>query len=831
MFEKPYLNVTGKPFRFWCQKVLPLVYDDSLSYYELLCKVVDYLNKNMEDVKTLGDSYDQLIDYVNNYFDSLNVQEEVNNTLDIMAQDGTLSGLIAPLVPDIITDWLDENITPTAPLIDKSLSVDDAAANAKTVGDNIIDLHRDLEDNYFGKSYERYYVKNLVTDKVLQASDGRVVNGTGSGNNFVFDYFLPIPKGRLYFAFPSDDSYNCVFYDSHYAKVGTLNTESSMTHLYGRYYDNANASYVKIGGYNEGGFSGNMYECFIYKFNDVEYSDKVIPLFRNLNNAWSEYYKTQIASDYIEATDDLMVKVTDSQYKYGVYFYDESYNIIERFYANDIVGFSVAVPKGSIIKVYVTKSNGGNITVTDNVIENISIAKAVSGLGFFSISGNKNCLAIARERVGNISPIYAETNLLLKCKNFGGNVKYNVALYDDTIYHQYPKLMCYGDTDTFFIPKGFYYRYVVGIDGVTATEEMANYISVEPVETNTPEVGSCVSGIFKNRTRMREQVPTYYNEHLSTKIGVINGLKNDNAIQFSFATDYHEGTYNNAGTLRSVITEVIRGTNANIVFNGGDTWSSGTSAIDTKTARDRLIDGVNNTIPDTECDWFFVLGNHDTGLDYLVQDGNTQTFGPYFTTKVFQYLMGGNLSGNDIIYDPNSTDMCYYMDKDNFRFIVLNNDLVTEGASESQYNTLKFLSKALLSANGKTIIIITHKLCNNQGVFYNGASLVGQMVVNYNARTTYQLATNQIARFANCTGKVACLIGGHLHEDYSTTLSDGTPVIITTSTNAGAGEDMGETRTRDTYLENAFDVFTVNSSTKQIKATRIGAGSDRTFSY
>lgn len=38
-----------KTFRFWCQKVLPLVYDDSLSYYEVLCKVVDYLNKVIED--------------------------------------------------------------------------------------------------------------------------------------------------------------------------------------------------------------------------------------------------------------------------------------------------------------------------------------------------------------------------------------------------------------------------------------------------------------------------------------------------------------------------------------------------------------------------------------------------------------------------------------------------------------------------------------------------------------------------------------------------------------------------------------------------------------
>lgn len=41
-----------KPFRFWCQKVLPLVYDNSLSYYETLCKVVDYLNKVIEDDNT-----------------------------------------------------------------------------------------------------------------------------------------------------------------------------------------------------------------------------------------------------------------------------------------------------------------------------------------------------------------------------------------------------------------------------------------------------------------------------------------------------------------------------------------------------------------------------------------------------------------------------------------------------------------------------------------------------------------------------------------------------------------------------------------------------------
>lgn len=31
-------------FKFWCYKVIPLVYDDSFSYYEVLCKVVKYIN-------------------------------------------------------------------------------------------------------------------------------------------------------------------------------------------------------------------------------------------------------------------------------------------------------------------------------------------------------------------------------------------------------------------------------------------------------------------------------------------------------------------------------------------------------------------------------------------------------------------------------------------------------------------------------------------------------------------------------------------------------------------------------------------------------------------
>ena len=105
-----------RPFRFWCQKVLPLVYDDSLSYYELLCKVVDYLNKTIEDVGTMiGDvtnlykAYVKLQTWVNDYFSTLDVQEEINKKLDEMVTSGVLGSLIVGVFVRSEKDFLQNN--------------------------------------------------------------------------------------------------------------------------------------------------------------------------------------------------------------------------------------------------------------------------------------------------------------------------------------------------------------------------------------------------------------------------------------------------------------------------------------------------------------------------------------------------------------------------------------------------------------------------------------------------------------------------------------------------------------------------------------------------
>ena len=88
-------------FRYWVQKVLPLVYDDSLSYYELLNKVVDYLNKMMEDennliedVESLRDAFVSLQNYVNDYFDNLDLSDVVEQKVNDLLDSGALQEMI-----------------------------------------------------------------------------------------------------------------------------------------------------------------------------------------------------------------------------------------------------------------------------------------------------------------------------------------------------------------------------------------------------------------------------------------------------------------------------------------------------------------------------------------------------------------------------------------------------------------------------------------------------------------------------------------------------------------------------------------------------------------
>lgn len=101
MNDKPERMPNVPPFVRFVASAVPMVFDNSLSYYEALCALWKYLqdmadvvNNNATLEEEFIDKVNELETYVNTYFDNLDVQQEINNKLDQMAQDGSFQPLL-----------------------------------------------------------------------------------------------------------------------------------------------------------------------------------------------------------------------------------------------------------------------------------------------------------------------------------------------------------------------------------------------------------------------------------------------------------------------------------------------------------------------------------------------------------------------------------------------------------------------------------------------------------------------------------------------------------------------------------------------------------------
>lgn len=103
--------------------MIPTSYKLSLSYEEQVIAIGRYLeetvipalNNNAEAVVELQNLYIELKNYVDNYFNDLDVQEEINKKLDEMAQNGELKELMQPFFNDLIEkiNQFQENLNQT----------------------------------------------------------------------------------------------------------------------------------------------------------------------------------------------------------------------------------------------------------------------------------------------------------------------------------------------------------------------------------------------------------------------------------------------------------------------------------------------------------------------------------------------------------------------------------------------------------------------------------------------------------------------------------------------------------------------------------------------
>ena len=69
--------------RYWCTKVIPLVYDDSLSYYEVLCKVTEKLNEVIEVANAGGWTQEEIEQFVKDSVDEYLAAIDLPSAADI----------------------------------------------------------------------------------------------------------------------------------------------------------------------------------------------------------------------------------------------------------------------------------------------------------------------------------------------------------------------------------------------------------------------------------------------------------------------------------------------------------------------------------------------------------------------------------------------------------------------------------------------------------------------------------------------------------------------------------------------------------------------------
>lgn len=181
------VNNTGlHGLRFWSQKVLPLTYTDSLSYLEVLYKVVDKLNDTIKRYNELTENVNETITAVNDFekrlitleasfnetIERINKEfEDLSNELNLKI-DSSLSDMQNQI--DALTksvqeqiNALDKNLTNRIDSLQKELTetVNSAIMNMeKLISDQLTAIRKEMAAN-------NEYIKAWVEDEIRKLID------------------------------------------------------------------------------------------------------------------------------------------------------------------------------------------------------------------------------------------------------------------------------------------------------------------------------------------------------------------------------------------------------------------------------------------------------------------------------------------------------------------------------------------------------------------------------------------------------------------------------------------------------------------------------------
>lgn len=216
-------------------------------------------HQEWEDTKTEWENYKN---YIDNYFANLDVSAEINAKLDAMALDGSLTEIIRPIfddaiaeVPGVVSDWIADNLMQeTGYVIDASLTVANAAADAEATGAEINNLASVTVDNLLDQFTKTDRLAAAGID--FEWNNNRCyIHGTATGNTFanIFSSANTLPAGvvpgGIYYVRNvggTNSAFRIYYYDANNALVSWVNTYDTYQNDYAKLPADAHGMVIRM---------------------------------------------------------------------------------------------------------------------------------------------------------------------------------------------------------------------------------------------------------------------------------------------------------------------------------------------------------------------------------------------------------------------------------------------------------------------------------------------------------------------------------------------------------------------------------------------------------
>ena len=308
---------------------------------------------------------------------------------------------------------------------------------------------------------------------------------------------------------------------------------------------------------------------------------------------------------------------------------------------------------------------------------------------------------------------------------------------------------------------------------------------------------------LENRvTKLENALPSYWKSYMETKQNALNVA--DTALgfdgtSFAFITDVHVG--DNPMVSPKLIKYVLDHTSIRDVICGGDiisAYQTRANAIAQLTAwRDAM----------RECHPITIYGNHD-------MNSNGQTDNTAILQQSEFYAIIDRETESRVNWERGYLFGTMDNTVQKIKYIFLGTG-APDNATIGTEQTAWFKRTLLAIPDGWYAVIFAHQ-------FWTGVKNSDPTMDGNGTKILQAIAETQ----AEMTGKIACIIVGHMHRSYSMDTEYGFPVIATTcDANLASGYDPDAgTREEGTTTEQAFDLYYINTANKTIDVIRIGAG-------